>query len=71
MYCNGFIINKLIYWSGRTHNHVGWRPKSLIHLIQRQQGSYNGIMKDMEEMFTILTSDNRDIFMVGDFNYTF
>ena len=26
-------------------------------------------MKDMEEMFTILTSENRDIFMIGDFNY--
>ena len=26
-------------------------------------------MKDMEEMFTILTSGNRDIFMIGDFNY--
>ena len=23
----------------------------------------------MEEMFTILTSENRDIFMIGDFNY--
>ena len=26
-------------------------------------------MKDMEEMFTILTSENIDIFMIGDFNY--
>ena len=26
-------------------------------------------IKDMEKMFTILTSENRDIFMIGDFNY--
>ena len=26
-------------------------------------------MKDMEEMYTILTSENIDIFMIGDFNY--
>ena len=26
-------------------------------------------MNDMEEMFTILTSEDRDIFMIGDFNY--
>ena len=26
-------------------------------------------MKDIEEMFTILTSENRDIFMIGDFKY--
>ena len=26
-------------------------------------------MKDTEEMFTILTSENRNIFMIGDFNY--
>ena len=25
-------------------------------------------MKDMEEMFTILTSENIDIIMIGDFN---
>ena len=31
MYCNGFIIKKLIYWSGPTHNHPGWHPKQLIH----------------------------------------
>ena len=23
----------------------------------------------MEQMFTIITSENRDIFMIGDFNY--
>ena len=26
-------------------------------------------MKDLEKMFTILTSQNRDIFMGGDFNF--
>ena len=26
-------------------------------------------IKDMEKMFTILTSENRDIFMIGEFNY--
>ena len=26
-------------------------------------------IKDMEKMFTILASENRDIFMIGDFNY--
>ena len=26
LYCNGFIIKKLIYWSGHTHNHPDWRP---------------------------------------------
>ena len=28
LYCNGFIVKKLIYWSEHTHNRPGWRPKS-------------------------------------------
>ena len=28
LYCNGFIVIKLIYWSEHTHNRLGWRPKS-------------------------------------------
>ena len=28
LYCNGFIIKKLNYWSGRTHIYTGWHPKS-------------------------------------------
>ena len=30
LYCNGFIITKLIYWSEHTHSRPGWRPKSLL-----------------------------------------
>ena len=32
LYCNGFIVKKLIYWSEHTHNRPGWRSKSyLVH----------------------------------------
>ena len=30
LYCNGFIVKKLIYWSEHTHNRPGWRPKSWL-----------------------------------------
>ena len=39
LYCNGFIIKKLIYWSGPTHNHPGWHPKQAVDLSQRTQAA--------------------------------
>ena len=35
LYCNGFIVKKLIYWSEHTHKCPGWRPKSYaLHSLQ-------------------------------------
>ena len=45
------------------------RNISVIILYRPPNTDSTIFMKDMEEMFTILTSENRDIFMIGDFNY--
>ena len=45
------------------------RNISVIILYRPPNTDSTLFMKDMEEMFTILTSENRDIFMIGDFNY--
>ena len=45
------------------------RNVSVIIVYRHPNTDSTIFIKDMEKMFTILTSENRDIFMVGDFNY--
>ena len=45
------------------------RNVSVIIVYRPHNTDSTMFIKDMEKMFIILTSENRDIFMIGDFNY--
>ena len=49
---------------------INSRRNDSVIIVYRPPNTDSTIfLKDMEKMFTILTSENRDIFMIGDFNY--
>ena len=67
IHINPFFNSVIIYIDKSEVNSNG--NISVIILYRPPNTDSTIFMKDMEEMFTILTSENRDIFMIGDFNY--